>query len=454
MARDGSGTYTRVSNSFTVPVAGTTISPTDADAFWDELDTEITDSLSRSGKGGMSADLDMNNNDINEIKTAVFQGSTSGTVTVVAPAVAGTITATLPNATGQIVTTSNNLSVFASTSSLELKGIISDETGSGALVFATSPTLVTPALGTPSAVVLTNGTGLPLSGHTTQAAFTFVGNNTSGAAVPTAVDIAALTTKASPAAGDYVIISDQSASGAWKKSTVSSVSVAGSVASLNTFTGALNVRVIIQTFTATGTYTPTSGMVYAQMECWGGGGGGGGTATAAASTGSGGAGGGAGGYSLKVSTAATIGASQAVTIGAAGTAGASGNNAGGAGGDTSVGALCIGKGGSGGGGSAGSGGSTVGAGGVAGTGDVTGTGMPGHGFPAISGAQGYGGNGGSATPVGAGGAAIMTATTVTGNAGTGRASGGGGGASFNANGAAAGGVGTAGYVKITEYVVN
>lgn len=36
-------------------------------------------------------------------------------------------------------------------------------TGSGAVVRATSPTLVTPALGTPSGVVLTNGTGLPLS---------------------------------------------------------------------------------------------------------------------------------------------------------------------------------------------------------------------------------------------------------------------------------------------------
>lgn len=36
-------------------------------------------------------------------------------------------------------------------------------TGTGDFVRATSPTLVTPALGTPSAVVLTNGTGLPLS---------------------------------------------------------------------------------------------------------------------------------------------------------------------------------------------------------------------------------------------------------------------------------------------------
>lgn len=45
--------------------------------------------------------------------------------------------------------------------SAELRTILTDETGSGAAVFATSPTLVTPALGTPSALVLTNATGLP-----------------------------------------------------------------------------------------------------------------------------------------------------------------------------------------------------------------------------------------------------------------------------------------------------
>ncbi len=39
-------------------------------------------------------------------------------------------------------------------------------TGSGNVVLSTSPTLITPALGTPSAIVLTNATGLPLSGLT------------------------------------------------------------------------------------------------------------------------------------------------------------------------------------------------------------------------------------------------------------------------------------------------
>jgi hypothetical protein len=64
---------------------------------------------------------------------------------------------------GTVAYTANKLSAFAATSSSELAGVISDETGSGALVFATSPTLVTPALGTPASGVMTNVTGLPIS---------------------------------------------------------------------------------------------------------------------------------------------------------------------------------------------------------------------------------------------------------------------------------------------------
>jgi len=42
--------------------------------------------------------------------------------------------------------TSNPLSQFAATTSAQLAGVISDETGSGALVFGTSPTITTPAI--------------------------------------------------------------------------------------------------------------------------------------------------------------------------------------------------------------------------------------------------------------------------------------------------------------------
>lgn len=52
---------------------------------------------------------------------------------------------------------------LATPSSTNLAAAVTGETGSGALVFATSPTLVTPALGTPSSGTLTNATGLPLT---------------------------------------------------------------------------------------------------------------------------------------------------------------------------------------------------------------------------------------------------------------------------------------------------
>lgn len=59
---------------------------------------------------------------------------------------------------GTVAYTGGKLSQFAATSSSELLGVISDETGTGALVFATSPTLTTPLLGTPTSGNLTNCT--------------------------------------------------------------------------------------------------------------------------------------------------------------------------------------------------------------------------------------------------------------------------------------------------------
>lgn len=75
---------------------------------------------------------------------------------------AGNVT-TNANLTGH-VTSVGNASVLGSFTSLQLKTALTDETGSGAAVFATSPTLVTPALGTPASGVLTNCTGLPVGG--------------------------------------------------------------------------------------------------------------------------------------------------------------------------------------------------------------------------------------------------------------------------------------------------
>jgi hypothetical protein len=50
--------------------------------------------------------------------------------------------------------------------SAELAGNITDESGTGVLVFNNTPTFVTPILGTPQSVTLTNATGLPVSGIT------------------------------------------------------------------------------------------------------------------------------------------------------------------------------------------------------------------------------------------------------------------------------------------------
>lgn len=63
---------------------------------------------------------------------------------------------------GTVTYTSNKLSVFSATTSAELAGVISDETGTGALVFGTSPTfttsLLTPVVTTSGATSLTLNT--------------------------------------------------------------------------------------------------------------------------------------------------------------------------------------------------------------------------------------------------------------------------------------------------------
>jgi hypothetical protein len=95
--------------------------------------------------------------------SVVFEGSSADanetTLTVTNPTEDRTIT--LPDATGTVALTNNKLNAFASTSSSELAGVISDETGTGALVFANTPTLVTPNIGAAT------GTSLVLSGDLT-----------------------------------------------------------------------------------------------------------------------------------------------------------------------------------------------------------------------------------------------------------------------------------------------
>ena len=231
------------------------------------------------------------------------------------------------------------------------------------------------------------------------------------------------------------------------------VFIAGNVSMSTAFVRTVKTQV----FTASGTYTPNTGMLYAVIECVGGGGGGGGVAGGSSTNCVVAGGGGGGGYSRKLVTAADIGASKAVTIGAAGAAGTAataptGN--GGNGGDTSVGVLCIAKGATGGG--AGNL-STFGAsGGVAGTGDVTARGAnaaTATGFVSIGTADpiALGGSGANSAYGGGGAGGNGYNGATAGAAATGYGSGGGGASSNKTTSTAVGGAGTPGLVMITEY---
>lgn len=220
-------------------------------------------------------------------------------------------------------------------------------------------------------------------------------------------------------------------------------------------TGAF-IKTNIQSFTSSGTYTPTAGLLYAIVECEGGGAGGGGAASTTAGTINGAGGGGGGGYARIVLSAATIGASQTVTIGAGGSGGAAGNNSGGDGGSTSLGTLCVATGGTHGTGAAA--GTVRGGGGSAGAGTT--------GAVLISGSLGvdggasqvttvgtiFGGNGGGS--VFGPGAAMTSTGPFGGHDGVSAPIYGGGGSGGSDASATnrAGGAGKGGIVIVTEFL--
>lgn len=212
------------------------------------------------------------------------------------------------------------------------------------------------------------------------------------------------------------------------------------------------LSIVRQVFGVDGTYTPTSGMLYCDIEVVGGGGGGGGVSGAGATTVTTGGGGGGGGYAKGLFSAGTIGASQTVSIGAGG---GGGGAPGSTGGTTSVGALISATGGVG-----GAGGTAIqqyflgGAGGAGSGGDYQTNGTPGTcGINPIStGAfAGSGGDGGSSF---FGGGARGPIATGSGNAGLSYGGGGSGAICIGNNGGQTGGAGFSGGVFITEYVIS
>lgn len=231
---------------------------------------------------------------------------------------------------------------------------------------------------------------------------------------------------------------------------ISIANAAGSITISGSVVGAFEVY--IQTITSTGNYVPTAGMEYCQIEVLGGGGAGGGCAATGVGQYSTSTGGSAGEYARGVFSAATIGASQAVTIGAAGSgaAGAVGGN----GGNTSVGALISANGGV--GGNAGSayvvaaGQSIVGV--LGGTGGAGGSiRCRGAGAASVSGNYSLVSGSGANTQYGAGG--INIAINADGNTASGYGSGGAGACNAASQPARKGGDGAKGVVIVTEYIV-
>ena len=101
------------------------------------------------------------------------------------------------------------------TSANLLSAVATTSTGTGSLVFNTSPTFVTPALGTPSSGNLANCTGYPI----TSAPFTTVTTTTQSAAVNNAyiannAALVSITLPAIAALGNFVIV-DGLGAGGW-----------------------------------------------------------------------------------------------------------------------------------------------------------------------------------------------------------------------------------------------
>lgn len=78
--------------------------------------------------------------------TFVMQASPTLTTPTLGVATATSINGTTIPSSKTLVVTTDKLSALAATTSSELAGVISDETGSGALVFGTSPSLTTPVI--------------------------------------------------------------------------------------------------------------------------------------------------------------------------------------------------------------------------------------------------------------------------------------------------------------------
>ena len=230
-----------------------------------------------------------------------YSGSTSGTANLVAPAIAGTTIITLPGATGTLATTAGtetftnktltspllttpNLgtpssatltnatglpiatgvsglgtgiaSFLATPTSSNLISAVTDETGTGALVFANTPTLVTPVIGAATGTSLTL-TGGVSAGTSTLTSLSVTNNETVGGTL----GVTGATSLTSLTASGTSTLTTLTTTGA---ATLASASITGAatvggtlgVTGATTLTGATTIS-----NTATSTSTTTGALV-------------------------------------------------------------------------------------------------------------------------------------------------------------------------------------------------
>lgn len=187
-----------------------------------------------------------------------FESALGGVADLVGPATATTVTLNLPATSGNIVATGSTGVVTTAMISGQIAVAqggtgVATSTGTGSVVLNTSPTLITPALGTPASGVLTNATGLPLT--TAVTGILPIANGGSGTATPAIV------------AGTNVTVS-----GSWPNQTINSTaSGSGTVTSVATGTGLTGGPIttsgtvaLANTAVTAGTYTAANITVDAQ----------------------------------------------------------------------------------------------------------------------------------------------------------------------------------------------
>ena len=158
-------TYGRITSAANVNVAGVSTFSASGNTF----------TIGTADGGSFSASIQPNSVELGRDTTGAYVGNlVAGTGITISNLGNEGATPTITNsgvlsvngqtgaATG-FATTANSLAQFASTTSAEIRTLVSDETGSGSLVFSDSPVLLTPNIGTPSYAVLTSATGLPIS---------------------------------------------------------------------------------------------------------------------------------------------------------------------------------------------------------------------------------------------------------------------------------------------------